>query len=163
MGYTSLLRYVYVITRSTIAMQSSRRREPHGNEDGNPKRRTLQPPTLNPSAVVVFSRCHREVRGGVSHLWPDGAPEDDVPSSSTRRVVKMTEAGVHPTVRALRRGVRGRHLSAHVDVARRGGWWARRRASRTSRCRVDGSMLISSVSRGVRSGLNNDSSFLELN
>ena len=107
---------------------------------------------------LVFSRCHREVRGDASNLWPDGAPEDDVPSSSTRRVVKMTEAGVQPTVRALCRGVRGRHLGAHVDVARGGCWWARRRASR---CRVDGSMLISPVSRGVRSGLN-DSSFLEL-
>ena len=82
-----------MITRSTIAMQPSRRREPHGNEDGNPKRRTLQPPTLNPSAVVVFSRCHRDVRGDASNLWPDGAPEDDVPSSSTRRVVNVMRLG----------------------------------------------------------------------
>ena len=41
---------------------ASRRREPHKN----PKQRTLQPPTLNPSAVVVFSRCHRDVRGDAS-------------------------------------------------------------------------------------------------
>ena len=41
----------------------SRRREPHNN----PKQRTLQPPTLNPSAVMVFSRCHRDVRGEASH------------------------------------------------------------------------------------------------
>ena len=67
-----------MITRSTIVMQPSRRREPHGNEDKNPKRRTLQPPTLNPSAVAVSSRYHREVRGGVSRR-PDGAT-GDVPS-----------------------------------------------------------------------------------
>jgi hypothetical protein len=80
-----------VITRSTIAMQPSRRREPHGNEDGNPKRRTLQRPTLNPSAFVVFSRCHREVRGGVSRR-PDGAT-GDVSRSSTRRVVNVMRLG----------------------------------------------------------------------
>ena len=35
--------------------------------NNNPKQRTLQPPTLNPSAVMVFSRCHRDVRGDASH------------------------------------------------------------------------------------------------
>ena len=118
--------------RSHHTAASAARREPHKS----PKQRTLQPPTLNPSAVVVFSRCHREVRGDASNLWPDGAPEDDVPSSSTRRVVKMTEAGVHRTVRALRRSIRGRHLGGHV-VARGGGWWARRPA------RADASVLWS--------------------
>jgi hypothetical protein len=109
---------------------ASRRREPHKN----PKQRTLQPPTLNPSAVVVFSRCHREVRGDASHRgW---STRRCVPSSTTRRVVKMTEAGVHRPVRALRGSVRGRHLGGHV-VARGGGWWARRPA------RADASVLWS--------------------
>ena len=109
---------------------ASRRREPHKNH----KQRTLQPPTLNPSAVVVFSRCHREVRGDASHRgW---STRRCVPSSTTRRVVKMTEAGVHRPVRALRGSVRGRHLGGHV-VARGGGWWARRPA------RADASVLWS--------------------
>ena len=48
--------------RSVDTAASAARREPHKS----PKQRTLQPPTLNPSAVVVFSRCHRDVRGDAS-------------------------------------------------------------------------------------------------
>ena len=114
------LRCVYVITRSTIAMQPSRRREPHGNEDGNPKRRTLQPPTLNPSAVLVFSRCHREVRGGVSRR-PDGAT-GDVPRSSTRRVVNVMRLGcTGPSARFA--GASAADISA--GTSSRGGQWTR--------------------------------------
>ena len=100
-------------------------RSRHADTHGNPKRLTLQPHTLNPSCVVVSSRCRSEVRGGgaIGRMWPSGGTQ----RSSTRRVVKMTEAGVRRPVRALRRSVRGQHLGGHV-VARRGGWWARRQA-----------------------------------
>ena len=46
-----------------LRLWRSRCRDTHGN----PKRLTLQPHTLNPSYVVVFSRRRREGPGGATH------------------------------------------------------------------------------------------------
>ena len=61
------------IPASGAVAAASPRHEPNGDTHGNPKRLTLQPHTLNPSSVVVFSRRRREVPGGAYQRWGQGA------------------------------------------------------------------------------------------
>ena len=106
------------------------RREPHKN----PKQRTLQPLTLNPSAVMVFSRCHRDVRVDASRR-----PKPSMHACIKHRrpevidVVKMTEAGVHRPVRALR-GASAVDISADTSSRAAGSSGRGDQPERTRRC-----------------------------
>ena len=57
----------------------------------SPKQRTLQPPTLNPSAVMVFSRCHRDVRGDASKAFVDACTHHLITTAIDRRVIGEIE------------------------------------------------------------------------